>query len=234
MKKSGIYGIVNTNDGRTYVGQAIDIWKRCGQHFASLKRGDHPNIRMQRAFIRDGAESFRFFIIAFCGLESLDDKESEWIAFHKVRYNICDIGCSRRGVTASDETRKKLSDAKKGKQPLHLMTKESRAKAAETHSKVWHLVHDSKQPESVIRKRTESQKARWAVTPKKKMSDIAKQRMSESAKNREIHGNTKITKDVVQEIRNSTMTGRALSKLFSISPSQVSRIRNNQSWIGAA
>ena len=209
LKKSGIYGIVNLNDGRVYVGQAANIWLRCNQHFNSLRRGDHRNLRLQRAYERDGEASFLFFIIEFCDTTNIDAKETSWISFHGKRYNICLEGTSRRGVRASDESKAKMSAAKKGKTPHHLMTPESRKKAVATYTARWHEIHPNKQSAETIAKRSATQKARWAIHQKT---------------------NVKIPADVVLSIFNST--GKPYSQLaeeFGVSIGMAWRIKNGLS-----
>ena len=226
IKKSGIYGIVNLNDGRVYVGQAEHLWLRCEQHFRALRRGDHRNLRLQRAYHRDGEPLFKFFIIEFCDLAVIDKRESYWIAVHEKRYNVCLEGSSRRGVKASDESRAKMSAAKKGKTPHHLMTPESRKKAVATYTARWHEIHPNKQSAETIAKRSATQKARWAITPKKKMSDEAKKKMSESAKNRTVHGNTKYSNELISLIANDARSLVELASYYGVSKTHIYRIKS--------
>lgn len=226
IKKSGIYGIVNLNDGRVYVGQAANIWLRCNQHFNSLRRGDHRNLRLQRAYERDGEASFLFFIIEFCDTTDIDAKETSWISFHSKRYNICLEGTSRRGIRASDESKAKMSAAKKGKTPHHLMTPESRKKAVATYTARWHEIHPNKQSAETIAKRSATQKARWAITPKKKMSDEAKKKMSESAKNRTVNGNTKYSNELISLIANDARSLVELASCYGVSKTHIYRIKS--------
>lgn len=225
-RKAGIYGIVNLNDGRVYVGQAQHIWLRCEQHFRAFRRGDHRNPRLQRAYIRDGESAFRFFIIEFCDMHVIDERETFWIAQHDKKYNVCLEGSSRRGVKASDEARSNMSAAKKGKKPIHLMTPESRKKAAATYKARWHEIHPEKQSAESTAKRIASLKARWAVTPKKKMSDEAKAKMSESAKKRLVHGNTRYSKEIILSIMNDSRGIIELSNEYGVSKTHVHRIKN--------
>lgn len=226
IKKSGIYGIVNLNDGRVYVGQAEHLWLRCEQHFRALRRGDHRNIRLQRAYHRDGEPLFKFFIIEFCDLAVIDKRETYWIAFHEKRYNVCLEGSSRRGVKASDESKAKMSAARKGKVPHQLMTADVRKRAAATYKERWHEIHPEKQSEETIAKRSASLKAKWAVTPKKIPSDETRKRMSESAKNRIVHGNTKYSNELISLIVNDARSVVELISDYGISRTHIYRIKS--------
>ena len=44
---AGIYCIKNTINGRCYVGQSSDLYRRRKQHFEALKHGEHRNKPMQ-------------------------------------------------------------------------------------------------------------------------------------------------------------------------------------------
>jgi len=208
-RKAGIYGIVNLNDGRVYVGQAQHIWLRCEQHFRAFRRGDHRNPRLQRAYNRDGESAFRFFIIEFCDMHVIDERETFWIAQHDKKYNVCLEGSSRRGVKASDEARSNMSAAKKGKKPIHLMTPESRKKAAATYKARWHEIHPEKQSAESVAKRVASLKARWAIKQKT---------------------TARIPADVVLEIFNSVgKTYKSMAKEFGVSIGMAWRIKNGLS-----
>lgn len=185
--ESGIYMIRNLRDGKVYVGQAANIAMRRMQHIRALRRGDHKNIRMQRAFNRDGESAFDFSVIEWCGIEQLTEREQFWIDAHSYIYNICPAGGSSLGVKRSDETKAKQSALKKNASVAHLMTPEARAKAAKTHKERWHKIHGKQSPETIA-KRSASLKARWAVTPKKLPSAEGRARMSAAALARKSNG----------------------------------------------
>jgi hypothetical protein len=66
---SGIYRIrVERGDKppRFYVGQAVNLDQRRRQHFNTLARGRHRNIRLQRAYDKYGPESFYFEVLIVC------------------------------------------------------------------------------------------------------------------------------------------------------------------------
>lgn len=176
---TGIYKIVNLIDGKVYVGQAINLEKRRKQHFKDLRGGYHRNLRMQRAFTRDGEANFRFEVIEECSAEMLTACEQYWLDFFDTRYNICPAAESNRGMKWSDESRKKQSEIKKAVDQPWLQTPESRKKASETrrkNGKKWKMSPEQKAAHSA------ALKARFALKPKAKMSDESKARMAASKK----------------------------------------------------
>lgn len=184
----GIYMIRNRLDGRVYVGQAANLALRHRQHFRALKRGDHRNIRMQRAYERDGEPAFDFSIIELCEPAQLTEREQFWIDAHSYVYNICPAGGSSLGVKRSAETRAKQSALKLGKK-TGPRSPESIAKTLATRSARWAVTPKAPggSPESWAR-RGETLRAKWAITPKKKMSAEARARMSAAQIKRHANG----------------------------------------------
>lgn len=61
--KSGIYCIMNTVNGKKYVGSSIDISSRWTSHRHDLKRGIHSNVHLQKSWDKYGENSFVFYIL---------------------------------------------------------------------------------------------------------------------------------------------------------------------------
>ena len=118
-KKMGIYKITNLINGKVYIGQSVNIEYRWQQekHFQGVN--DH----LKSAFLKYGLENFCFEILEECQQEELNKKE----CFYIKNYNSFDRnfgynettggskGHIQRGRKQSQEVRKKISEAKKGK-----------------------------------------------------------------------------------------------------------------------
>ena len=80
--RTGIYKITNIEDGRCYVGQAVDVSSRWKQH---IKRGlgaENPGRnKLYAAMLTSGPENFTFEIIEDCPKEELDEKEKFYMDF---------------------------------------------------------------------------------------------------------------------------------------------------------
>lgn len=116
--KSGIYQISNL-DGTLYVGSAVNLTKRKGNHFYCLREGNHPNIHLQRAWNRDGADAFTFSVLEYVErLEDLTVREQAHLDATKLAgtpmYNILEKAHSQLGFRHSDESKAKISRNKKG------------------------------------------------------------------------------------------------------------------------
>lgn len=117
MATCGIYSIVHLLSGRRYIGQSIRIEQRFTVHRSALRRGAHHCPRMQRAFDRDGEDTFAFVVIEECPRDALTKREQFWMDTHAAGglYNLSTAAVAPRGYVRSAEHCAKLSAAHKGK-----------------------------------------------------------------------------------------------------------------------
>jgi group I intron endonuclease len=124
-RASGIYEILNSLRGVSYIGSAVDL-KRRG-HYKSLKSGKSHNRAMQDDFIKDGENHFKFRIIDFCEEETCVQIEQARIDerdFSQL-YNVAPIAGSTLGYQFSEEQTQALRKNRKGV-PLSLEAKQNR------------------------------------------------------------------------------------------------------------
>lgn len=115
----GIYKITNTCNGKVYVGQSIHLSRRWRTHVVCLRRGDHNNPYLQRAFDKYGASAFSFEILEYCGIDELNERERHYINLEDARnrdvgYNVLPP-CSEQML---DETKDKIRLANRGNNSL--------------------------------------------------------------------------------------------------------------------
>lgn len=113
----GIYIIKNADNGKVYIGQSVDVEYRICNHFSNLKWNRHDNDHMQRAYNKNPS-AFSWELLCTCEQSELDDLEIEYIAkYHSADpehgYNKQYGGQAEHRCTP--ETRKKMSESKKGK-----------------------------------------------------------------------------------------------------------------------
>ena len=137
----GIYKIENLINGKVYIGQTKEKFqRRYWLHRWKLREGTHDNSYLQRAWDKYGEENFKFEVVEILSKEEIDDREKFWIKKYKdlgMCYSIQDGGqpeCLNQyispeirkrtgeknrqrmlGSKLSEETKKKMSDARKGK-----------------------------------------------------------------------------------------------------------------------
>lgn len=222
--KSGIYQILNKINGKSYIGSAVDINNRWALHRSHFKNNQNSQY-LQNAWNKYGEDAWQWNILEYvCNLELLIEIEQYWIDFLETSnfnfgYNICSIAGSSLGLKRSEETKnklrlkiiseetkKKISEAKKGK-PSSMMGKlhseESKIKMSEAKKgKQYRLgkLHS----EETKKKMSEAKKG-------KLLSKETKNKMSELRKGNKYRLGTKQTEETKLKISKS-MTGRVITE----------------------
>lgn len=81
LPASGIYKITNLLNGKVYIGQSQNIFKRKMQHFTALRQGHHENKQMQKDWNTNN-HGFRWDVVEFCSLDKLNEREHYWIEYY--------------------------------------------------------------------------------------------------------------------------------------------------------
>lgn len=144
MVDSGIYEIKNQTNGKRYIGSAVCIARRWAEHCSGLRRGQHDNQHLQRAFDKYGETAFVFSVLERVVPENLVEHEQHYLDTLNPEYNVapragsnlgfhhslatCEkISQALMGHPASDEARRNMSAANKGRP----VSEETRAKIRE-------------------------------------------------------------------------------------------------------
>lgn len=109
---SGIYKILNTLNGKFYIGSAVNFKMRFRVHKNELNRNCHTNRHLQFAWNKYGSGIFKFEIIEYCEKEKLLEHEQYWIDLtnccdDKIGYNLSPVAGSQLGFKHSEETKSK-------------------------------------------------------------------------------------------------------------------------------
>jgi group I intron endonuclease len=128
QNKSGIYAIINTQNGKRYVGSAVNLHNRFCQHRRLLDKGKHKNIYLQNAWNKFGESCFEFIVIEHCPVEQLIDLEQRSID-EQSEYNISPTAGNSLGVKRTPEFKAKISAAVKGRKH----SAEARSKMSAAH-----------------------------------------------------------------------------------------------------
>lgn len=112
-----IYLRTNTVNGKKYVGQTLDIKTR-QRKWKSLTK-PYAGTAINNARKKYGVDTFVFEILKECKDEELNKWEMYYIEKLDTKipkgYNMTDGGDGKSGCYVSEETRKKMSESKKGK-----------------------------------------------------------------------------------------------------------------------
>ena len=119
-KKPGVYKITNKINGKYYYGSTTaSIRRRWNLHRCQLLNDCHPCEHLQKSWNKYGEDNFEFSIVLLCDPDNCLYYEQlfldkYWDAGIKC-YNICKVAGNQLGIKRSIETKKKMSDAKAGK-----------------------------------------------------------------------------------------------------------------------
>lgn len=111
--KSGIYVIINNLSGKFYLGKSINVNKRLKSHKWYLRKGNHQNIHLQRAFNKDKEENFSFYLLEQFESNGLLEREEFLISTLKPQYNLRQISSEGKYVFNEETTKKKIENGKK-------------------------------------------------------------------------------------------------------------------------
>jgi group I intron endonuclease len=111
-KRSGIYCIENTINGKKYIGLSIDVILRMN------KKHKHST-PLINAIEKYGKESFIKYVVEYCDAEDLQEREMFYIKEWKTKvpdgYNLTDGGEGNTGYHPSEDTKKKMSNIAMGR-----------------------------------------------------------------------------------------------------------------------
>jgi group I intron endonuclease len=120
-KLSGIYAIIHRDSGKRYIGSAANIEKRFRDHKWMVGRGAHHSRHFQSAVNKYGLESFDFVVLEYVSNKDLlIQTEQRYLdefrsADPTYGFNMSPAAGSTLGIRCSEERRKKIGDANRGK-----------------------------------------------------------------------------------------------------------------------
>lgn len=112
---SGVYKIINTVNGKFYIGSSEKLTKRFAQHISELKSRKHHCGHLQKAWDKYGEQNFKLEILVKCPKEYVLKLEQWFIDNLKPEYNICPIAGSAKGRKLTELHKEKLRQANLGK-----------------------------------------------------------------------------------------------------------------------
>lgn len=115
--ESGIYRIENAENGKVYIGSAVNLDKRLKHHRSRLRNRAHKNAHLQSAWNKYGARAFTFSVLLVCSRKNLMFYEQRCIdGFSAVAngYNIDPVAGSTIGRAPNPERVAKMAATKRG------------------------------------------------------------------------------------------------------------------------
>jgi group I intron endonuclease len=127
--KPGIYCILNTKNGKKYVGSSKNMYYRIRGHLCDLRKDRHYNKHLQKSFLMYGAGIFQAFVLEFCEESQLALSECLWI--EKENSMNRDFGYNQTQVTnlrkndLTIESRRKISSTLSNGKKTWMLSKEN-------------------------------------------------------------------------------------------------------------
>lgn len=115
-ENSGVYAIINPKE-QIYIGSTTNFKRRFYQYKGMYEKSQK---KLYNSFKKYGVENHKFIIIDFCDFDSLYERERYWGEYYQVLDRDKGLNLSLPGVgeikkAYSEETRKKIGDAHRGK-----------------------------------------------------------------------------------------------------------------------
>ena len=198
--------IYNCASDKAYIGQSKCLDSRRRSHFSNLRNNKHPNIHLQSSFNKYGEECFNFIPLENCQEEELTEREVYYALLldESKRYNLASITPS---LPISEETRKKFSDSRKGKESPRkgsTLSQESKDKISsslksnpDSIKRALENIDKMNSDPEIIRRRTKTRRENYVVSEetKKLLSDKTKKFWQDK---KEKEKETKMTYNITQ------------------------------------
>lgn len=213
MLNSGVYGIFSKIDDRVYIGSATNFDLRKKTHFDKLKSNVHVNKPLQNFVNKYGIENVEFVVLAKCPSEYCIKLEQFFLDNFDNKFNIRLVAESNFGLKASDETKQKMSEVRKGKAVRgygFIVTEETKSKMSEAgKNKVF----------------TDEHKQNLKLAAQKRSKELSQKHKGDN------NPSAKLDWDKVSYIRSSEKSVKDLALELNVSITTVYKIKNNQIWL---
>lgn len=117
---SGIYMFENKSNGKVYIGQSTNLYQRYARHKRSFRVPDNYGRRLISAFRKYGFDNFNYYVLEYVETVNLTEREQFWMDKYKsyekqFGYNGCHAAGSPVGYKHTEETKRKVSIASRGR-----------------------------------------------------------------------------------------------------------------------
>lgn len=115
--KSGIYCLINKNNGHSYVGSSINLASRMRNYLNTAFLNSKQNINMPivKALLKYNPSNFKLLILEYVDLKTLTLRETYYITYVLPYYNVLKQGYSSLGYIHTKETIALLSQLAKNR-----------------------------------------------------------------------------------------------------------------------
>lgn len=216
-----IYLRTNKINGKKYVGQATDLKARQRRWKANCQ---YAGTAINRAREKYGIDAFDFEILKECKDEELNQWEMYYIKELNTKapygYNLTDGGDGCCGYSLTEETKKKIGEANKGKEPWckgKELSEETRRKMSENTKGEKNHMYGKHLSEETKKKLSEALKGI-------KRSDETKKKMSDNSSKKPVLQLNKETNEIIAEFPSI----KEIERIFGYSHQNISACCNRK------
>lgn len=162
---SGIYKITNSITNIFYIGSAINIERRFGEHKKHLRHNKHNNKYLQSSWNKHWEHNFEFEIIEICEPSQLLKREQFYLDTLKPEYNLQITAGSNFGRKFSEKFKARRKEIQTGKK-LSIKTRAKMSasqKARKRHPDIGKKISAAKKGKGVGRKLSEETKSKMKL-----------------------------------------------------------------------
>lgn len=110
----GVYGLLNSFDGKLYIGSAVNMVDRMNRHMRELAANKHSNMHLQAAYNR--GDKFELVILEECDKSALTVREQYHMDLHGSLHNSKGYNMTIAGRTApSEDGIRRIKEARTGR-----------------------------------------------------------------------------------------------------------------------
>jgi len=114
QNKAGIYMWENLTNGKKYIGSAVNLRNRFIQYYSIKYLERYNYMGICRPLLKYEHENFALAILEYCEPEKCLEREDFYLSSLQHKYNILEKAGSLLGYKHSQESKTKISEAKKG------------------------------------------------------------------------------------------------------------------------
>jgi group I intron endonuclease len=115
FNSSGVYALICMVTNKVYIGSSIKLGARFLDYMQPAYLGSRPNSPLVKAIIKYGYINFCFTVLETCKPYEVLEREQYWLDLISPEYNLSPTAGSTLGVSLSTETKAKLRAVRLGK-----------------------------------------------------------------------------------------------------------------------
>ena len=115
LGKSGIYSLINIENGKRYIGSSKNLYNRLNDHLSLLRTNKSHNKHLQSSWNKNGEDNFIYSVLELCEEEIRFEREQYYIDIIHPEFNFSEQVIANTNRIISEEQKEKISNTLKQK-----------------------------------------------------------------------------------------------------------------------